>query len=114
MADELKLISMNDFVGFGFLHEMNRQFLHPLGLAMMVTRNEETEEVEFYGIMDNRDDPEGIIFEDALDLIKIENVQAIRQQKATTRQKNFGWVIQPYEKTESKPEELKTEQKKGG
>jgi len=48
----------------GMLFEINRQILHPLGLALCVDVDEDTGEVKgFGGLWDARDDPEGIIYE---------------------------------------------------
>jgi hypothetical protein len=52
-----KKMPATEFRDLGYLQEVNRQFLHPLGLAMYV--NAETGE---YGILDAREDLEGFIF----------------------------------------------------
>jgi hypothetical protein len=56
--------TLKDFVDAGLLFEINRQVLHPLGLAMAVQQDTETGEIlGFAGFQDSRDDPEGIIFD---------------------------------------------------
>jgi len=54
-----KYLPIKDFREQGFLQELNRQFLHPLGLALEVTLNDDgTEHIS--GVWDHRDDPEGM------------------------------------------------------
>ena len=60
---EQKRISAKEFQELGYLQEVNRRFLHPLGLAMEVIRDDETGDVSFGGVWDSRDDIEGIIFD---------------------------------------------------
>ncbi len=62
----MKWMTLKEFQALGFLQELNRCFLHPLGLAMAVKIEGEgtiNSAVEFSGIWDCRDDPEGIMFE---------------------------------------------------
>lgn len=58
----MKTMSLKEFQQAGYLQELNRQFLHPLGLALNLYVNSESGEIEFGGIWDNRDDPGGIVF----------------------------------------------------
>lgn len=60
--EEPKLIDIREFVEQGFLQEVNRQFLHPHGLALSVIVNDNGT-YEFAGVWDYRDDPEGIIYD---------------------------------------------------
>ena len=63
MADEYKMLDLTEFRDAGFLLEVNRRFFHPLGLALAVTRDEETGDVTgIAGVWDCRDDPEGCLF----------------------------------------------------
>jgi len=59
---EIKYISVKEFREEGFLQEVNRNFLHPLGLALEVIIDDNGNEV-FGGIWDYRDDPEGLIYD---------------------------------------------------
>ena len=63
MTDQVKRISAKEFQELGYLQEVNRRFLHPLGLALEVIRDDESGEVSFGGVWDSRDDIEGIIFD---------------------------------------------------
>lgn len=47
----------------GLLFEINRSVLHPFGLALSVIIDDE-ENCKFDGLLDCRDDPEGIVFSD--------------------------------------------------
>jgi hypothetical protein len=47
----------------GLLFEINRRVLHPLGLALEISLDDETGESRIGGIWDYREDPEGITFE---------------------------------------------------
>lgn len=61
-ADEIKRMDIKEFRELGFLQEANRQFFHPLGLALETVVDEETGEERLGGVWDYRDDPEGIFF----------------------------------------------------
>lgn len=92
----MKKMNIKEFRKIGLLQEINRQFLHPLGLALEVIVDEEGEE-ELGGIWDARDDPEGIIFDDfdKTHIVKATRVQQIKDDKAKARQERLGYVIQP-------------------
>jgi len=99
---EIKRMSISEFREFGFLQEVNRCFLHPLGLALEVVvetvTNADDEEVTIErlgGIWDYRDDPEGMAFGDNLDWEKAVRVAALRAEKSPARQERLGYVIQP-------------------
>lgn len=84
----MKWMSLQEFQALGFLQELNRCFLHPLGLAMAVANDGEN--VTFAGIWDCRDDPEGIIYgpEDVKApefAQKAAHVSQLRESKFSTR-----------------------------
>ena len=62
MKKKIKRIDIKEFREKGFLQELNRQFLHPLGLALEVNKDDDGNET-LGGVWDYRDDPEGIIFD---------------------------------------------------
>ncbi len=74
MSEKIKRISIEEFREFGFLLELNRRFLHPLGMALEVTIDEETGEESLGGIWDYREDPEGMMYgelqQDKIDRVK--------------------------------------------
>ena len=61
LMDEIKKMSVKEFREEGYLQELNRCFLHPLGLALEVITHEDGTE-SFGRVWDYRDDPEGVIF----------------------------------------------------
>lgn len=104
---KIKRINLAEFRNRGYLQEVNRQFLHRLGLALEVSI-EEDGTVKLGGIWDYRTDPEGIIFSDGNlpDLEHVERVGKELAEKDVTREKQFGWTVQPpgeEGKTESGP-----------
>lgn len=64
MNDSTPIVKMpiSEFRSLGYLQELNRQFLHPLGLALEVVIDNETGEETLGGVWDYRSDPEGIIY----------------------------------------------------
>ena len=94
---ELKYISVKEFREFGFLQELNRCFLHPLGLALSIEINEDGSE-SLGPIWDSREDPEGFCFdyahrvdkEIAEALGKMENVKALWDSHQAAREILFG------------------------
>jgi len=92
-------MGLKRFMDSGLLQEVNREFLHPLGLALSLKINKSTGAVKFQGIWDARHDPEGIIFnEPELDTddarAKAANVFKMRQEKAPARVAALGYIIQ--------------------
>lgn len=55
-------MDIKEFVERGFLFELNRAILHPMGLAMYVTDGVGGPMV-FGGIIDSMDDPDGFVYE---------------------------------------------------
>jgi hypothetical protein len=58
---DIKYIDITEFREKGYLQELNRLFLHPLGLALEVVIDDNGNE-SLGGIWDYRDDPSGIIY----------------------------------------------------
>lgn len=84
---DIKYIDVKEFRELGFLQEANRQFFHPLGLALEVVVDEDGEE-SLGNIWDYRDDPEGILYsEDMIDLVKVGYVAGERMSHADARRK---------------------------
>ena len=98
---EIKRIDIKEFRKEGFLLEANRQFFHPLGLALEVIVNEEDGTETLGGVWDYRDDPEGILYDD--DLLnspdtreKNRKIRMLLHEKTTVRFRKFGFVTQPF------------------
>jgi hypothetical protein len=62
MENEIKKINIKEFREKGYLQELNRRFLHPLGLAMEVNINEDGTE-SLGGVWDYREDDNGISYD---------------------------------------------------
>lgn len=62
-VDDVKRINIKEFVEEGFLQEANRQFFHPLGLALeVIVEDDPSKEWRLGGVWDYRDDTEGILY----------------------------------------------------
>ena len=62
MSDNVKRIDIKEFRQKGYLQELNRVFLHPLGLALEIIQEENGDE-KLGGVWDYREDTEGIYFD---------------------------------------------------
>ncbi len=92
---EIKKLSIVEFRRLGYLQEVNRQFFHPLGLALEVIIEEDGTE-RLGGIWDSREDPEGFLF-DKFDLEKARTIENIQRVRLVLREQLLGFVIQPEE-----------------
>lgn len=87
-------IDIKEFREHGYLQEVNRQFLHPLGLALEVHVASDGSET-LGGVWDYRDDPEGIRFEGVglgERAATVAQEWAAREQPRTAA---LGYMIQP-------------------
>ena len=102
---DLPLLDPKEFLDEGYLLEVNRRVLHPLGLAMAVNVNEETGQVTIHGIYDNREDPEGWYIGvglgdedyDADIEAKVRNIRRKEESRHVPRLAALGYWVQPYE-----------------
>lgn len=90
-------MSIKEFRDQGYLQEVNRQFLHPLGLALEITVDDETGECKLSGIWDCRNDPTGIVF-DEVDVDKAVNVCRVQAKTWSKRLTSLGYFVQPLRK----------------
>jgi hypothetical protein len=95
----MKRMDIREFVERGFLQEANRNFFHPLGLALEVSIGPYGN-YSITGVWDERGDPEGIVFADPPSLLKAATVGAEHAVHAEPRMRAFGYVIQPTGSTE--------------
>jgi hypothetical protein len=98
-GSDVKRMSVKEFREAGYLQELNRRFLHPLGLALEVFV-EDDGEMRFGGVWDYRDDPEGMIFgPDILESDEfrthLENVVDQMIDRRPERMVALGYWIQP-------------------
>lgn len=89
MGNKVKKMGIAEFREQGFLQEANRQFFHPLGLALEVNIDDDGKET-LSGMWDYRDDPEGMLYGD--DVVasrgahdKALRVEQLRMSKLTAR-----------------------------
>lgn len=94
--DDVKRMDIAEFREFGYLQELNRTFLHPLGLALeVVVEDDGTERLG--GVWDCRDDPEGMRYE-GMDLTeKAQRVAEERDRRYLDRETALGYWHQPVE-----------------
>ena len=85
-----RYLSADELRTSGILQEANRQFFHPLGLALEVDLGTET-----IRLRDGREDPEGWIFGEGV--MTAENCRRFEEfaaPRALARIKRFGYVVQ--------------------
>lgn len=94
---DIRWMDLNEFLNEGFLQEANRLFFHPLGLALAVTCDEAGKVTGITGLWDYRDDPEGMIFGEGVNVEKAQKVDAERHRHCDTRTRLFGTTtaVQP-------------------
>lgn len=92
---KIKRINIKEFRESGLLAELNRTFLHPLGLALEVIIDDETGKEKLGGIWDYRDDPEGVLYaKECFKSDKFKNAQKFIAEKHKQRQEVLGYVYQ--------------------
>lgn len=95
MAEVAKTMSVKEFREMGYLQELNRQFLHPLGLAIEVILEDDGTE-RFGQVWDCRDDPEGVIYDpESIEPEKTQRVCLEMVRKFSPRCEALGYVFQP-------------------
>jgi len=95
-------INVKEFRQNGYLQELNRRFLHPLGLAIEVVVDDNNEET-LGGIWDYRNDPVGIIYDlknsdqERKDRF-LKNEKFIDEEikrRTKTRREKIGFFVEP-------------------
>lgn len=97
--EPINYMNIEEFRSEGYLTEVNRRVLHPLGLALEVDVNDAGEWV-LSGVWDYRDDPEGIRYEGPALEAASENashIAQIEQQRRPVREATLGYFIQDVE-----------------
>lgn len=89
-----KLIDAHDFQSEGYLQEVNRRLLHPLGFALQVVKRDDGT-TTYAGVWDSRDDLEGIHFAGEAALLYAEKVDAELDLRAPHRFAALGYVVEP-------------------
>lgn len=92
----IKRMPIKEFRELGLLQELNRQFLHPLGLALEVVIEDGEERLG--GVWDWRGDDGGIIYDDTSTpefLARAMNVVEMQVEARSRRAAKLGYVVQP-------------------
>jgi hypothetical protein len=90
----IKHMDVAEFRRQGFLQEANRQFFHPLGLALEITQRPDGSEF-LSGVWDYRNDPEGVVFtEGTIEEAKVDRVERERKRHEEHRVALLGSAIQ--------------------
>lgn len=90
-----KKMSIKEFKDGGYLQEVNRQFFHPLGLALWIQYSDDETACYLHSIWDSRDDPQGFVFGPGM--INQELLNKVRDEmskKLTYRSQTLGFAIQ--------------------
>lgn len=84
----------------GLLFEINRQILHPFGLALAVVPGEEVDEVGVIQLIDSRDDKEGFVYAPETYINGLEKLNAFLEEfgveKMKERKEELGFVLQEH------------------
>lgn len=95
---EIVTMPVAEFRRLGYLQELNRNYLHPHGLALSIEVDENGNE-SFGIIWDYRNDAEGLIFaDDLIDdkfLERANHLAMLFHTRASKRLEKLGYVIQP-------------------
>jgi hypothetical protein len=92
-----KQLTIEDFQNLGYLQELNRTFLHPLGLSLGISIDDKGEK-QLYAIFDHRDEKSGPVFKAGqLSQEKVDFVEAQRKERNQVRLNQYGFDIQPVE-----------------
>ena len=99
---EIKRIDIKEFREKGYLQELNRKFLHPLGLALEIVIDEDGKE-SLGGVWDYRKEKEGIFYD--LDNSNDERINTFRKKhnfietelkaRKDIRKSSLGFFIEP-------------------
>ncbi len=89
----MKEFNLNDFMDNGILQEVNRQFFHPLGLALAVDVDDDGSVTGLACVFET-DDPEGIAFMPP-DPVKAAAFQEYAKGRAPKRLEGLGWIVEP-------------------
>ena len=89
-------------VDSGLLWAINRELLHPLGLALAIGIDD-AGKATLAGVWDGREDPEGILYADPTDgAAKLAKYMAdLGNEALASREKALGFRVQPLAATEA-------------
>ena len=97
-------LSAAEFRKRGYLQEVNRRFLHPLGLAMFIDKDPDTGEESLGGVYDCQDEAEGVYYgwpagSDGARIMgeRAREVEAEWAARSHPRTEKLGFMVQPVE-----------------
>lgn len=97
LTPDVKFMNLQEFVDFGLLQEVNRQWAHPRGLAFAVACDENMQPL-YLLVQDRRTDSEGVIYDSStLDVDKACRVRDDYVARGLIRIRALGFVVQPIE-----------------
>jgi hypothetical protein len=91
---ETKVLSVTEFRDLGYLQELNRQFLHPLGLSLEVTIADPATGEERLHVSDCREHPDWPVLEH-VDRFKTMLIRDEIRQRYAPRTQALGHWVQP-------------------
>lgn len=92
LPTRIRIMPIEEFFGAGYLQELNRQFLHPLGLALMAVTD--TNGDTGFEVWDCRDEPTGITCA-SFSAARAAGVLIEMDAKEIARRDALGYFIQP-------------------
>jgi len=87
-------LDVAEFRQVGYLAELNRRFLHPLGLALEVVV-EDDGSARLGGVWDYRDDPEGIAYVNPPNAEQAARIDKLWAERELARRAALGYMVQP-------------------
>jgi len=98
VTKKIEYLSVKELRESGLLHEINRTFLHPLGLALQTEFSDNPATKAKLKIQDWRKDPEGVRFsESALSSKKAAAFRKFSKERTAIREAQLGYICQPIE-----------------
>lgn len=99
---KIKRIDIKEFRESGYLQELNRRFLHPLGLALEIVQEDDGTE-KLGSVWDYREEEEGIYYDiknsdssrKARFRANKRMIDAEFEDRSINRKKTLGFVIEP-------------------
>lgn len=96
----IKRMNISEFRSEGYLQEVNRQFFHPLGLALEVMVDKDGNE-RISSVWDFREEPGGMYYaEDVLDPAKTNRIREFVDERMKPRFDILGYWLQPVARDE--------------
>lgn len=101
--EDIKRINIKEFREKGYLQELNRRFLHPLGLALEVSIDDANGIEKLNGIWDYREEDDGLIYDISNSNIQREDkfkekkkfIDEEFEKRCKIRKEKLGFDIEP-------------------